>query len=171
VAPVSLYLARHAEAVPVGGSIARDADRPLSAKGESDAAAMAQVISRLDRKIAVVLTSPLVRAMRTGEIFCRALGGGVERRVSENLAPGFRHKELLSELRALSTDGAVVAVGHQPDLGNFLCFLIAGSSRAEIAMAASAVAKVTFNHADEDVTATLRWLLTPETVRGTFPRE
>ncbi|MBP1647501.1 MAG: hypothetical protein H6Q30_946, partial [Bacteroidetes bacterium] len=37
---MNLYLARHSEAVATGGSVVRDADRPLSVRGEEDAALM-----------------------------------------------------------------------------------------------------------------------------------
>jgi phosphohistidine phosphatase len=164
-----LYLVRHANAVPVGGAVQRDADRPLSPAGEDDAALMGKTLASIEAHGGLILTSPLVRAVRTGEIFRQSLGPSVVARTSDNLAPGFRHTSLVEELSAERSLPMVVAVGHQPDLSDFISFLIADSTHAAVAMAACALACVTFESDDLRGGATLRWLLTPEIVRAVHP--
>jgi len=163
---VNLYLVRHAEAVPLGGTVQRDADRPLSSRGEEDAQLMAGTLARLEGKVTLILASPLRRAVRTGELFRQSLGSHVILKTSENLAPGFRYKSLIEELSAERAPGAVVAIGHQPDLSNFISFLIADSTHTAVAMAACSVARITFESDDLRAGATLGWLLTPEIVRA-----
>ncbi len=166
---MNLYLVRHAEAAPVGGAIAFDRDRTLTTRGEGDAALMGRALARLDPDVRRVLTSPLIRAVRTGEIIMKEFPGRPELETTENLAPGFRPGDLFDELDHLDPVGSVIAVGHQPDLSSFICFMIADSSRAAIAMAACAAAKVTVEKGGGRCEATLRWLLTPEAVRSMFP--
>ncbi len=161
-----LYVMRHADALRVGGPIQRDADRPLSPKGEEDAALIARVVSRLDPTIDLILTSPLLRAVQTGDRFRAALGDRVSRRATENLSPGFRSRALLEELSAGGTHTAVVCIGHEPDLSRFIASLITESGRAVLAMPPSAVARIRFTSGDLSGEATLQELLTPDTVRA-----
>jgi phosphohistidine phosphatase len=164
-----LYLARHAEAVELGGVISRDAERPLTTQGEQDATLMGRVLSRLESKIGVVMASPLLRARQTAEHISRELGTHPKVRVSEHLAPGFRPKVLLEELLSQAQGSDVVAVGHQPDLGMFVAFLIGDSSRAAITMEPGAIAKLRLTSTDSRVEARLSSLFTPAAVRKLDP--
>ncbi len=163
---MNLYLARHGEAVATGGSIARDADRPLSVRGEDDAVLMGRVLARLCPGLEMVVTSPLVRAVRTGEIVGSEISSHPIIKVSNHLAPGFRHKSLYDELVMLCGDRDVLAVGHQPDLSGFIAYLISGSSSALVAMAPGAVARLTVQKGKTRPDGTLEWLLTPQVARS-----
>ena len=127
---------------------------------------MGSVLARLDGEVEMILASPLVRAVQTGEIFQKSMGGGIATRTSEHLAPGFRPKSLLEELKGMRNLPAVLAIGHQPDLGNLIAFLISGNIHAAIAMPACAIARIVFESEDLTGAATLHWLLTPQAVRA-----
>jgi len=157
---------RHAQAAPAGGSITRDADRILTPRGEEDAATMGRVLKRLDSNIDMVVTSPLARARQTGEIVGTEMSAHPIVHVSNNLAPGFRTQSLFEELIALSAGAGIVAVGHQPDLGKFISFLIADSSSAAIAMESGAVAKIHLPSPLSSREAYLSWLITPEAAQN-----
>ena len=161
-----LYVVRHADALPVGGLIRRDAERPLSPRGEQDAELMGEALARIDGSIGMILSSPLLRATQTAEVFQKSAGGGITIRTSENLAPGFRPKSLLEELKRLKTLPAVVVIGHQPDLGNLITFLISGNIHAGIAVPACAVARISLESDDLSGAAVLQWLVTPQAVRA-----
>jgi len=161
-----LYVVRHADALPVGGLIRRDSDRPLSPRGEQDAVLMGDMLARLDGTMGVILTSPLLRAAQTGEIFQKSLGGGITLRTSQHLEPGFRPKAFVDELKRLRGHQGVVAIGHQPDLSNLIGSLISGGPRAAIAMPACAIARLAFESEDLSGTAVLHWLVTPQAVRA-----
>jgi len=64
---MKLYLVRHADALPVGGKIDRDAERPLSQTGLQEAALAGQALALLEPALDAVLVSPLLRARQTGE--------------------------------------------------------------------------------------------------------
>lgn len=163
---MKLYLMRHADALPVGGTISRDADRMLSVHGEEAAALMGRALMRVDPNIDIIITSPLVRAVQTGEIVGREAGTPPVFHTTEHLAPGYRPKALVEELIALSGGGNIVAIGHQPDLGLFASYLIADSPDAAISFETGAIAAIKVNAALKPVRGNLRWLLTPGIVNS-----
>jgi phosphohistidine phosphatase SixA len=74
-------------------------------------------------------------------------------------------------LIALSGGGSIVAVGHQPDLSNFISMLVASAAYAAIAMAPCAIARVSLkvSPAGDHSEAHLHWLLTPDVIRKIAP--
>lgn len=158
---MKLYIVRHGEAEPVGGDIRTDHERPLTSAGRADAELMAHALVNIDLNVKAILTSPLARAVETAEIFGRALKR--DPTVTRRLEPGFDPQELLQEVQALSNGAGVVAIGHQPDMGLFISYLISPAHAATVAMETCAVACV---HLPANGPAQLRWLLTPELVRS-----
>jgi phosphohistidine phosphatase len=165
---MNLYLIRHAEAVALGGSIIRDADRPLTERGIEDSRNVGKALGRLDPGITIVLTSPLRRARQTAENIAAVLKGHVVPRVTERLAPGFRVKALLEELRTVGQASGVVMIGHQPDLSMTIGNLIDGQSHTSIAMPPGSVARIRMSGAGPPAEAHLQWLLTPELLKSLF---
>ena len=160
---MNLYLVRHADAMPVGGVVTRDSERRLSPRGEEDALLMGRALALLDPRVDVIVTSPLVRAIETGEIIGKEVSNHPIMHVSEHLAPGFNGSALFRELLTLGAGSTIVAVGHQPDMSDFVSFLIAGSQPASVAMAAGSIAKLVVEESQPQ--GHLAWLLTPDTVR------
>ena len=160
---MNLYLIRHGEAVPAGGTIIHDSERVLTDRGRDDAELVGSMLSRIHPSITLILTSPLVRAVETGQIIAAALQSKPAVRRADSLAPGFRHGILLNELTALKEEN-IIAVGHQPDMSNFIAYLIAESS-AGVAMATCSVAFLEVSHDSTEHHARLRWLVTPELIR------
>jgi phosphohistidine phosphatase len=157
-----LYVIRHGEALPVGGEIATDSARPLSERGEGEIAALGTLLAAEIRGDVAVLCSPLVRACRTAEIIAGMIDGAPAVRTTENLAPGFRVKDILSELAGVKRENAIV-VGHQPDLGNLVSHLTAGEP-VSVAFYPGGAAKITTRIPAAAGEATLHWLLTPDLV-------
>ncbi len=161
---MNLYVMRHAEAVPVGGRIRTDAERPLTQRGEEDAAAMGKTLDRIDQKVSVVLTSTLLRAKQTGEHLVNAFSSVPDLRSSPLLNPGFDHETLLEE--AALAGGNVVVIGHQPDVGMLVSYLTAESSRRVFAMPPGAL--VALRRETDRIPFHIEWCLTPEILRATL---
>jgi len=115
----------------------------------------------------LIVTSPLVRAQRTGEVLRSAFLRPPALKAWEELAPGFRHRSLLDRVNAL-TGAAVIMVGHQPDLTNFIAYLVADGA-AEIALAPGAVALLGLQPGGSAGSARLHWLLTPDIINTLHP--
>jgi phosphohistidine phosphatase len=163
---MKLFLMRHADALPVGGDITRDADRPLSATGEREAVAVARALAKLAPALHAVLVSPLLRARQTGERLVAAHPAGIPLEVSSLLEPGFRSEAALEELFARWKEASIVLVGHQPDLGNFLSYLVAGDLSVDVSFKPGAVACVGVSGTVQNFGGRLEWLVSPELVQG-----
>ena len=113
---MDLILWRHADAAEGG----RDLERKLTAKGRKQAARVAAwLAARLPSRY-LVLASPARRARETADAL------GVRYKVVERLAPGAAPADILEAAGWPSHKGAVIVVGHQPDLGQAAAVLLAG---------------------------------------------
>jgi phosphohistidine phosphatase len=152
---------RHGEADPVGGSVTRDADRELSARGRDEVRLMAQALAHLEPGLERILTSPLARAAESGRIVAGAFPAPPPVEQTEVLAPAFRRSALLKDLERFGEDARILLVGHQPDMGGLVSWLIAETPQAGIALGTASLALVTMRKAALDGEPTLRALLTP----------
>jgi phosphohistidine phosphatase len=156
-----LYLIRHADARPVGGSVRSDGDRPLSTHGAADARAVGRVLAAADPGLTLVLTSPLRRAIETGALISAAFHPAPAQRVTEQLAPGFDPEGLMEELLALGSGDHVAVIGHQPDMSTLASRLVTGGTRGSVAFSPGSVAFLSVSPMGRRADAQLRWLLTP----------
>jgi phosphohistidine phosphatase len=161
---VNLYLVRHGDALARGGSISTDADRPLSKQGDEDARRAGRLLSRMDPAIALVLTSPAVRAVETGRLIAEALPGRPELTTSERLKPGARIDAILKEVIAEARE-SIVAVGHQPDLGTLIAWLVADGGPASLVLPPGTVICIEMQPDIQLPRASLRWLAPPDLIR------
>ena len=163
---MNLYVVRHADALPVGGIVTRDFDRHLSPRGEEEAELMGRALAHLDPNVDIIVTSPLVRAVETGETIASQLSDHSLTHVSTHLAPGFNNNTLFAELLALSAGSSIVAIGHQPDVGTFISYLITGNHDAAVAMSPGSIAKLVLEGSRPS--GYLSWLLTPDAVKALY---
>jgi phosphohistidine phosphatase len=119
---VDLILWRHAEAREAPQDTP-DHDRPLTAKGERQAAKMARWLNHHLPDGTRVLVSPTLRTVQTAQ--------GLERRkrVVDALGPEETVDALLHAVRWPDAKEPVVVVGHQPTLGLTAAYLLAGVSQ------------------------------------------
>jgi len=160
---VDLYLIRHAEAKALTeNDVMNDEDRPLTDEGEAQARRLGTGFHARGLRLGALLSSPLLRAKQTAEGILNhwpELAPQVQ--VCEELAPSLKAKRLARCLRDLEVPSAGL-VGHMPDLGEFLGWLI-GSRKLSVDLAKAGVAKVTCEKVRKGE-GTLEWLVTPELV-------
>jgi phosphohistidine phosphatase len=107
-----LWLLRHGDAEPHGTR--PDPERALTARGEEQARAAGMALAALGLRFGQVLTSPKVRARDTAALACVALGAQpVEHDV---LSSGFSASDARALLPLAGEAGALLVVGHNPDL-------------------------------------------------------
>jgi phosphohistidine phosphatase len=116
---VDLILWRHADAREAPEE-ALDHDRPLTAKGERQAAKMSRWLNQHLPDGARVLVSPTLRTIQTAQALDR------RKRVMEALGPDQTVEALLHAARWPDAKEPVVVVGHQPTLGLTAAYLLAG---------------------------------------------
>ncbi len=139
---MNLYVIRHAEALPAGGKIRDDRERILSPQGEKDALIIGSHLARLDQEIRLLLTSPLKRAVQTGENIARSYGRSLSSKATPNLAPGFDVSGLLREVFSLANGSNVIAVGHMPEVNYLVAHLVAHDAPTMIEMRPGTIAHI-----------------------------
>ena len=125
---MELYLLRHGIPVDSASWDGPDATRPLTDAGEAQ---VLRVLGRLHERNELVarrvLTSPFVRAAQTATLAARVLGVALEQ--FEPLASGSSPDRILRGLaRRGGDEGALLLVGHSPDLSMLTAALAGGSS-------------------------------------------
>ncbi len=112
-----IWLLRHGEAEDGEGK--PDAERDLTKKGERQSREAGLAMKAMGVKLDVCLASPKVRARRTAELACEALGVEVE--LDERLAGGD-----FDPLELAAGRGEVMLVGHEPDFSRAIA-IVTGS--------------------------------------------
>lgn len=119
-----LFLMRHGHALSTSDArVGTDALRPLSDKGRRDVPLMAAELSRREGVPSLILHSPLRRAVETAGLAAAVLKGADPEPFPplDNTLPPDQVLEQL-ERRARNAAG-VLAVGHQPQLGEVAALL------------------------------------------------
>jgi phosphohistidine phosphatase len=122
---MDLILWRHAHAGDPLDNATDDLLRPLTSKGDRQAARMGQWLNQQLTESTRVLVSPAVRAQQTA----RALGRPFK--TIDSLAPGGTVDDLLQAVRFPRSREAMLVVGHQPTLGLVLSRLLGAADQAQ----------------------------------------
>jgi phosphohistidine phosphatase len=161
---VLLYLVRHAEAVERGAPGAtRDFDRPLTPHGRDQSRALGEAFARLKLPLEAFVASPLVRAHQTAIEMLAVLLPETRPITCDQLAPERLKPGKLSEFLATVPGEHVAAVGHMPELGAYVEWLI-GAADGSLPLEKAAVACVAFKSSPAKAAGKLKWLVTPDWV-------
>ena len=155
-----VFVIRHAEAEePVEAAKARrnDAQRQLTDAGRHDMRKGARGLTSLTDEIALILSSPLVRALETAEILHGAFPRAGLRR-EKLLSPGFDPEELLEAIAGET--GSIAIVGHEPDLSQWVGYMTTGSPRSLVRMKKGSACRLDLAPGTAAGEAQLAWLLT-----------
>lgn len=159
---MNLYFLRHAKAGERSARFPDDSKRPLTADGEKEMFCVAKGMREMDLSFGLILTSPFVRAKRTGEIVAEVFKSN-KLRLSKNLASGADPRNLIHELNedyaALKN---VLLVGHEPYLSKLISRLSAGDEKFSLHFKKAGLCKLTVGNLRFGRCATLEWLLTPK---------
>lgn len=125
---------RHAEAEEPAHALIEgrsDAHRELTKDGRRKmrvgARGLAQVIEHLDH----LISSPLVRAVQTADVLAEIFPGA-KRQQHAGLSPGFSPPALMGWIARHR--GTLALVGHEPDLSQWIGYMVTGEPRALVLM-------------------------------------
>jgi phosphohistidine phosphatase len=115
-----LWLLRHADAEPHGTR--RDAERQLTERGRRQADIAGAALARMGAAFGGILASPKVRARETAELALARLDGSQRDLLELHalLAGGVQAREALELLEGVAGGGALLLVGHEPDLSGIV---------------------------------------------------
>jgi phosphohistidine phosphatase len=160
---MNLFLLRHGLAVEPGAAgYSKDADRPLTPKGERKLRRAAETMKALDLSFDLILSSPYLRARQTAAILAKALNAKERLELSGSLAPGVAARNIVECLHRLPMPDNVLLVGHEPGLSQLIALLVAGDSGLSVSMKKGGLCKLSAESLKPGRCATLEWLLTPK---------
>lgn len=122
---MKLYILRHGNSPSVTeANVGSDAERPISELGRKSVRKMAAQIVKIGGRPAVILHSPLKRAVQTAQEAAKLLGLTGKTEVFPPLSNAMGGPELNDNLkRRLQGVEEVLIVGHQPQLGELAAHL------------------------------------------------
>lgn len=142
-----------------------DRDRPLTDEGQAAFRKASRGLSRIVSRVDVLLSSPLVRARQTAEILTEE-AGWPEPASADALEPERAAPDVVEALRPYASEDTVAVVGHEPQLGRVIAFLLTGSDDSDsFSLKKGGAACVAFEGFPPEE-AVLRWLLTPKIERA-----
>ncbi len=161
---MNLYLMRHANAGLTRENPQLDNKRGLIKEGKDQCILMARLLSALKVQVDVVVSSPLKRALQTAQFVATELGIEGKIEISPALAPNGEYPAFQDLLSKFAGREGVLAVGHNPNLFQFLGRLVTGNGGANLRMRKGAVARVDLDRHPPQ----LQWLIDPRTARSIY---
>jgi phosphohistidine phosphatase len=140
---MNLYLIRHSIAENISAD-KKDFDRELTAEGKTVILNSVKIWQNYIKKLDVILTSPLIRAVQTSELISSEFNPVPVIIKDNNLGTGSHTSDLIELLDSLEFEDVAV-VGHQPDL-SFHISNFCGKNGFSIAFPPAAIAKVEFDN-------------------------
>jgi len=168
---MNLYILRHAIAVESGWKPgASDAERPLSPEGKKKMRKIALGMKTLELAFDLILSSRYVRAEETARIVVEELDAACGVAFTPHLEVGGDPAALMEEVAARGKEAeSILLVGHEPQLGRLISYLLAGNSGLSITMKKGGLCKLDLARLRYARTASLEWLLTPSQLARLAP--
>lgn len=160
-----VYFLRHASAGEHVANPKKDEKRALDKEGIEQCGYIGRALTALDVQVDTIVSSPLKRCTQTASLVGNELG--YEGKLQ--LDPGLRPEAGLADFRKIlekyARQEAILVVGHNPNLSQFLGSTISDSGcEASIELKKGAVAKVEMRR----TSGTLQWCVTPKVLRTLY---
>lgn len=164
---MELLIVRHAIAVEPAdwaGSGKPDSERPLTDKGRRLMRSNARGIAVAAPWLHAIASSPYVRAMETAQILAREYRK-LEVATLPALASGGSREELVEWLRTRDDEERLALVGHEPDLGCLVAWLVSGRAGGAIEMKKGGACLLRFAGHPVPGQGRLHWFAPPSLLR------
>jgi phosphohistidine phosphatase len=158
-----IYIIRHGVAAERGEEYPDDSKRPLIAKGIARLKREAKALDDLGVEFDQIITSPLVRAKQTADVFAETMKSKPPVATSDALTPAGTPAAVIQELARYSKKGRIALVGHEPNLGELAARLI--GARTAIEFKKGAICRIDFEVLPPKGHGQLRWFVTPLMLR------
>lgn len=159
---MDLYFLRHANAGESLPNPKQDEKRPLDELGVEQSQRMGRVLAAMGVEVDAIISSPLTRATQTAALVAAELGYEKSVLIENALRPDADFEQFRDLVRRHTKQKAVMVVGHNPTLSEFLSLLVSDEATdSTIELKKGAVAKVELKRRRP----LLQWILTPKTVQ------
>jgi phosphohistidine phosphatase len=156
-----VYFLRHASAGQHKADPAKDEKRPLDNDGIEQCTTIGRALAAIETHIDLILSSPLKRAAQTASLVANELAYEEKIVLTPALRPDATYAKFTALLDEHGKQEAIMVVGHNPNLSEFLGRLVGGGSRTGMDLKKGAVARVEVDRRR----GILHWMFTPKIVR------
>jgi len=161
---MQIYFLRHANAGEPKLSPASDEKRSLDKLGIQQSHDVGRMLAALEITVDAIISSPLPRAMQTADVVASELGHKEKVIVDSALRPGAGYEQFQELLRRYSGKDAIMVVGHNPNLTEFLNRTLANDASLNVVeLKKGSIARV---EKEGRSPAALKWYMTPKVVRS-----
>jgi phosphohistidine phosphatase len=160
-----LYFLRHASAGEHLVNPKKDEKRALDKEGIEQCGYVGRALTALNVQVDTIVSSPLKRCTQTASLVGNELGYEGKLQIDPGLRPGAGLADFRKLLDKYSKQEAILVVGHNPNLSQFLGAVVSDSGcEASMDLKKAAVAKVEMRR----TSGTLQWCLTPKVLRALY---
>ena len=160
-----IYFLRHASAGEHLLNPKKDEKRALDKDGIEQCGYVGRALAAIEAQVDVIISSPLKRATQTASLVGNELGYEGKLQIEAGLRPGATLADFRKLLEKYARQEAIMVVGHNPNLSQFLGAVISDSGcEASIELRKGAVARVEMRRSS----GTLHWCITPKVARSLY---
>jgi phosphohistidine phosphatase len=160
-----VYFLRHANAGERMLSPKKDEKRGLDKEGIEQCGYVGRALAALDVQVDAMISSPLKRSTQTASLVGNEMGFEGKLQIEPALRPQATFAEFRKLLDKYARHDAIMVVGHNPNLSEFLGRIISVTGcEATTELRKGAVARVDLRRSS----GSLSWCLTPKVVRALY---
>src|SRR5581483_3570218 len=160
-----IYFLRHASAGQSVSNPKKDEKRGLDEVGIQQCVDIGRALLAMDAQIDLIVSSRLKRAAQTASLVGNEIGYEGKLEFSDALRPGANFAAFRAMLEKYSKYDAIMVVGHNPNLSEFLGRVISDTGcEASVDLRKGAVARVEMRRSS----GRLDWCITPKLVRSIY---
>jgi len=143
----------------------KDEKRALDKEGIEQCGYVGRALTALNVQVDTMVSSPLKRATQTASLVGNELGYEGKLQIDSALRPEATLADFRKLLEKYSRQEAIMVVGHNPNLSQFLGAIISDSGcEASLELKKGGVAKVDMRR----TSGTLQWCVTPKVLRTLY---
>jgi len=159
---MEIYFLRHANAGEPKLNPAKDEKRPLDELGIEQSHVVGRGLAAIKFEVDEIISSPLVRAAETAAIVAEEIGHADKIVLDDSLRPSATYDQFEQLLERHSGKSAILLVGHNPSMTEFVNRLVFGASVESIELKKGTVARV---DRAADKPGILKWSMPPKVMR------
>src|ERR1700719_2513066 len=160
-----IYFLRHASAGEHLVNPKKDEKRALDKEGIEQCGYVGRALAAIEAQVDVIIASPLKRSTQTASLVGNELGYEGKLQIDTGLRPQAGLADFRKLLEKYTRQEAIMVVGHNPNLSQFLGAIISDSGcEASLELKKGAVAKVETRR----TSGSLQWCVTPKLLRALY---
>jgi phosphohistidine phosphatase len=160
-----IYIIRHGVAAELDNEIVEEGYRYLTIPGRNHCKIVAIKLRDLKTEFDLIISSPLVRAVQTAEVFASVLRYNGEIKTAIELVGGVSFSRFMHLIRRYSHHGSIAMIGHAPDVNTFALNLIKNNNIKELKLnfKNSSVCKIDYDVNNES--GEFEWFLDADSMK------